>query len=330
MVRYLAFFLLCLLPALASAQSCNWNYYCESWYSEDCSSCPSDCGCSWPQTCQYNGWGYQCQTAAYCGNGICDSGEDCSNCSQDCGCTMGNSCQYNGWSYNCAPSSWCGNWSCETGEDCNNCWNDCGCTMGAVCAWDGSSYSCQWPTPTPTPTPCQQCYDGIGIRCDWYYDYGCYGNYCYFRGCPDAGTVCDGTYCSTPTPTPTPMPTPTPCQACWDGTGMRCDWYWDVCDGEWCYYHPCDAGNTCTGVYCVADTPTTPTPAATDTPTPGDTATPRDTSTPGGPTIAVTPNEIFIFGIHEVRPILTPVPIQVPIAYEENYGNNDSRRTYRR
>ena len=64
--------------------------------SEDCSTCPGDCG-----------------ACTSCGDGTCNGSEDCSTCPGDCGaCTS------------------CGDGMCNGGEDCSTCPGDCGACPG--------------------------------------------------------------------------------------------------------------------------------------------------------------------------------------------------------
>ncbi len=70
--------------------------------SEDCSSCPEDCGVC-PEVC---------------GDGVCDPSEDCSSCPEDCG--------------ECPDV--CGDDVCGPTEDCDTCPEDCGeCEPGCTC-----------------------------------------------------------------------------------------------------------------------------------------------------------------------------------------------------
>ena len=111
--------------------------YCD--YKEDCSSCPSDCGCGYGKECVGSGnckisnsyacsYDFECAsnycvhnvcraTKTYCGDGYCDS-EECSDCSNDCSV---NDCKYNG--------------QCDTaiGENCQNSQNDCSCSYDEEC-----------------------------------------------------------------------------------------------------------------------------------------------------------------------------------------------------
>ena len=99
--------------------------------SEDCATCPQDCG-------------------ACCGNGTCEPvrGEDCGTCPQDCGGCCGNGACEASRGEDCGTcpqdcGSCCGNALCEAsrGEDCTSCPTDCGVcceqsgfpTCGGVC-----------------------------------------------------------------------------------------------------------------------------------------------------------------------------------------------------
>ncbi|NQU79350.1 hypothetical protein HQ545_06305 [Candidatus Woesearchaeota archaeon] len=53
---------------------------------EDCSSCSSDCKCSFTERCEKG----DCIT--YCGNNICESNENCESCQQDCACKESKKC----------------------------------------------------------------------------------------------------------------------------------------------------------------------------------------------------------------------------------------------
>ncbi|MBW2702465.1 MAG: peptidase S8 [Deltaproteobacteria bacterium] len=84
--------------------------------SEDCSSCPDDCG-----------------VCPFCGDGTCDAGEDCSSCSDDCGvcsfcgdgtCDANEDCS--SCSDDCGVCSFCGDGTCDANEDCSSCSDDCG------------------------------------------------------------------------------------------------------------------------------------------------------------------------------------------------------------
>ncbi len=84
---------------------------CDS--TENCSTCPSDCG-----------------PCAFCGDGICDSTEDCNTCPEDCG-----------------PCAFCGDGICNGAEWCGNCPQDCGaCDTSRPRLRLSVSYSClDWP-----------------------------------------------------------------------------------------------------------------------------------------------------------------------------------------
>jgi len=66
--------------------------------SENCSTCPQDCG--------------PCQSGPVCGNHVCEAGESCQSCPGDCGA--------------CSGGAVCGNGRCESGESCSTCSQDCG------------------------------------------------------------------------------------------------------------------------------------------------------------------------------------------------------------
>ncbi len=80
------------IAALAAPVSSCGDATCDA--SEDCSTCPADCGAC-PETC---------------GNGTCAPSEDCSTCPADCG----------------ACPETCGNGTCAPSEDCSSCSADCG------------------------------------------------------------------------------------------------------------------------------------------------------------------------------------------------------------
>jgi hypothetical protein len=137
------------VPCMAQEEFCG-NGICEE-YSEDCSSCPDDCG------------------ACVCGDGVCSPGE-CATCESDCpdGCYCGDPCkpgpahdpscgscdaevcaadpyccevEWDGVCVDEAESicgkdcpSFCGDWVCDPGEDEENCPQDCG---GIDPDWDG-------------------------------------------------------------------------------------------------------------------------------------------------------------------------------------------------
>jgi hypothetical protein len=63
------------------------NGICEA--SEDCNSCPADCGCKQGMSCASNGI---CRTTV-CGDGICTTEKNQSgNCCEDCGCPSNQIC----------------------------------------------------------------------------------------------------------------------------------------------------------------------------------------------------------------------------------------------
>jgi hypothetical protein len=109
-------------------QSCSvcGNGSCEA--GENCSNCPSDCGCPSGQVCQNGTCVTQAQ--AQCGNGKCEVAEGL-YCCQDCGCPSGQVCrQFDG---TCVAQGQCGNLICESGENSSNCCQDCGCPRHQVC-----------------------------------------------------------------------------------------------------------------------------------------------------------------------------------------------------
>ena len=57
--------------------------------SEDCPSCPTDCGCPVPPPPPQN-------PIPQCPDGICNGTENCENCFQDCACPFGQACGASG------------------------------------------------------------------------------------------------------------------------------------------------------------------------------------------------------------------------------------------
>jgi hypothetical protein len=137
--------------------------------SEDCSTCPQDCGactgCQPKPTGGCGGCGCEscvCQKDAYCcqtrwddlcvaecqqcgqacnvacGNGACESqyGETCTSCPADCGpCADTCGDHVCGPTESCAScpadcGSCCGNHLCDHGETCRTCPGDCGACCG--------------------------------------------------------------------------------------------------------------------------------------------------------------------------------------------------------
>lgn len=108
---------------------------CKSEHGEDCGLCPADCGqCCGDKQCDVN-QGETCQSCptdcgVCCGNGECDEelGETCKTCSFDCGVCCGNGeCQsaFGETCGTCAPDcgvcpAECGNGEVEPGETCDD------------------------------------------------------------------------------------------------------------------------------------------------------------------------------------------------------------------
>lgn len=97
-------------PAEAQTAGCG-NGKCGG--SEDCSTCPEDCGVCPP----------------VCGNAACEAGESCSTCEMDCG-----------------VCSSCGDGTCDPDEDCSTCSSDCGtcatCNSDGICDASEDCDSC--------------------------------------------------------------------------------------------------------------------------------------------------------------------------------------------
>lgn len=123
--------------------------------SEDCLTCPDDCGTACP--------------AGTCGDGICDGDNTCETCPDDCGECGEASCG-NGacdWTETCAtcpvdcecPETVCGDDLCDEGETCATCTEDCG-ACPVVCGDD----LCD---PTETCESCEaDCGECEGACCD--------------------------------------------------------------------------------------------------------------------------------------------------------------------
>lgn len=205
-----------------------WDGVCDD--SEDCSSCPADCG--------------NC-----CGNGECQpgEGENCLTCPADCGCNCGEQCQLgacvftacNGKDcgddgcgsvcgtcathYECQGSTcvyipYCWDGNCDVNEDCSSCPADCG-----NCCGNGE---CQ----TALGENCLTC----GLDCPCGCGEQCQSGACVFTACSDKDCGADG--CG--------------------GTCGTCPAHYE-CQGNNCIYVPycsdgaCDAGETCAS--CPAD-----------------------------------------------------------------------------
>ncbi len=184
--------------------------YCSP--SEDCMSCPADCGAC-PVICGQYGCqaGEDCANcpadcgpcASVCGDGTCDSTETCTTCPSDCG----------------ACPVVCGQYGCQAGEDCNNCPVDCGPCGGGGCGQPGELCSNVPPIVECCRGDCRKdgplshCCIEANDSCDPYGPDSCCGSstcdtstslccspiggWCYVIGqapcCPDA--VCSGLYC---------------------------------------------------------------------------------------------------------------------------------------
>ena len=158
----------CVDPAICGDDEC--------WDTEDCESCPDDCGeccgngeCDFDETCDTcpadcdeccgNGlcdadFGETCDTCVddcgeCCGNGECDFDETCLSCSDDCGecCGDGQCVADQAENCNTCPddcTQCCGDGSCLANEDCDNCAADCGaCCGNGLCDFGETCDSCQ-------------------------------------------------------------------------------------------------------------------------------------------------------------------------------------------
>ncbi len=128
--------------------------------SEDCASCPSDCG-----------------FCPGCGDGTCGPEEDCLSCAVDCGscgqgvcgdgvCSDGESCQSCEADCGACSGATCGDGTCDLSESCQSCEADCGaCPAGCgdgVCTSDEGCETC--------PLDCGVC---VGDCCEQHDAPGC-------------------------------------------------------------------------------------------------------------------------------------------------------------
>ncbi|MEM7449283.1 MAG: hypothetical protein AAF355_13695 [Myxococcota bacterium] len=138
--------------------------------SEDCTSCPVDCGlcetcgdllCSDTETC--DSCPGDCGTCDPCGDGFClpEDGEDCLSCAPDCGiCPACGDASCDAFTEDCftcpddcGACAGCGDGQCEGTENCASCQRDCG-----VCDFCGNGV-CE----TEDFETCSTCSEDCGV-----------------------------------------------------------------------------------------------------------------------------------------------------------------------
>jgi hypothetical protein len=161
------------------SSSCG-NGICE--FTESCSTCAADCGCSPDQVCCNGLCSYpECSTTADCADSSACTLDSCLNpatCIAECShreliaCTAGDDCCPAGCNalYDNDCEAVCGNSLCEPGEDCSSCSSDClllyeiccegSAFRGDCCSDDGCDdrFYCDFHVCVPMPA---QCGDGL-------------------------------------------------------------------------------------------------------------------------------------------------------------------------
>ncbi len=261
-----------LCPAICGDSTCD--------ATEDCTSCPADCGACPP----------------VCGDTVCDEGESCETCPQDCTCDAGDCCQEGPvgqctdqavvdcvcaedsyccnyeWDSTCIGEvnefgcgfcpAICGDYDCTGDETCETCPDDCGeCVVcgDGTCSWQEDCEEC--------PEDCGACpFCGDGT-CDW--DESCTSCEGDCGVCPSCGDgTCNGDedcadcpgdcgaceFCPGYAGANTCCQVSDPCEWFDDSTcdcGGTCDWDKDVCLQKGCGDAVCDTDEDCSS--CTVD-----------------------------------------------------------------------------